>query len=241
MGWIYWIPFIIITIFVRFVVFLQRKLDIDFFEGVESHYSQYHKRQNAAYIRVIAKLLTPADAKQQQLHWIREFDNIENEWHSILFRQLYLVEERDLLKSKECLTVEESQLLHNLEEKLGQCSFQYEKTMQKNMNSHNVKPRGAWIRECEAESDVERWERHVAGCIAFGGCCIRSCDCCDKPRQGSAGQKFFECPESGFHCTIDCRCCIRWRDTTIIKKDGNEGGKENNGNGGGKESEFIVV
>ncbi|KAL5361878.1 hypothetical protein BJX96DRAFT_166225 [Aspergillus floccosus] len=56
-------------------------------------------------------------------------------------------------------------------------------------------------------------------CAGAGGCCGRSCGCCEKPRETTGAQGRFG------HCTPNCLCCIEHRGYPINLRRGRYPGK----------------
>ncbi|KMP08696.1 hypothetical protein CIHG_05302 [Coccidioides immitis H538.4] len=52
---------------------------------------------------------------------------------------------------------------------------------------------------------VTMWPKDVRACKARGGCCVRQCGCCFRPRSSLIGAE-----DVYSHCTKECKCCVHY-------------------------------
>lgn len=229
---IFWL-FLAIIIFkqlVRILNFIEAKLDISFLEIIEVSLCESGWRRLEIAARAIVKLLTTEGDKRKQIFWMEKCVEAETHVHSILQRDIYLLEKRDDLLKKRDSPYKEAlfstrhpelyQSLKNTEEELGNIRIRYWEAIQK-LSSHLYQaPEGAWVRERLFLSADEWWDMQATTCRRKGGCCYRKCQCCKYVRKGRAGQKGRICPEAASHCTMNCGCCIRFYDLCDEERDG---------------------
>lgn len=228
---IYWILYIfciylVILAMFRMLQFIEAKLDINIFRVVEMYLWESNRPRLCSAVRTIAQLLTSESEKRKQYRSLIKLEDSERKENSILQRDLYLIEERDILHKQascETLNPEETQNLEAVEEEMSSIRPRFWQAVQEGNALARHSSKGAWMRERELMTKDESWQLWARFCKSRGGCCDHACQCCKKPRRGLAGQKGRIHPDKTMHCTAECGCCIRMRG--FYKLHGEEGEK----------------
>jgi hypothetical protein len=88
------------------------------------------------------------------------------------------------------------------------------------------KPGGPWIREWDLKRRRKRqgmtlqWWEASEFCAPGGGCCGRTCGCCENPLrtyvQPNPGRSCRKVEYIYGHCTAECRCCTQSKGAKIV-------------------------
>ena len=172
-------------------------------------------RTLAKVVRAVNRSFTSAERRQIQLDLIGCARTNIKEFHEILQREIYLLEEQDALKKKALYTrldQDEDTLLKKIAKDLKQTkprlwanAKEFDDLAQRGFG-------GSWTFEfdCTREYTDGTWRRHRKSCIRRLGCCARTCGCCEMPRRARGGPQTLTYPYRS-HCTSECGCCTRWR------------------------------
>lgn len=146
----------------------------------------------------------PGDEIEDALQWTNGFISAEIAICRVVQRERYLIEEANALSksvatsSGSTNTTEEKTALGRYEIELERLNNQYWSLLGETTELEGEKPAGVFgkafdtLRE-DPDWYVCPWLRH--NCADRGGCCGRSCGCCEDPARG--------------HCTSQCGCCVR--------------------------------
>lgn len=169
----------------------------------------------AKIVRAVNRSFTSAEKRQIQLDLIGGAKANIKEFHEILQREIYLLEEQDALKEKALypgLDQDEDTLLKRIAKDLKQTKVrlwtnakEFDDLAQRGFGGSRT-----FEFDCTREYTNGAWNKHQQSCIRRLGCCVRTCGCCEKPRRARGGQQTLTYPYRS-HCTSECGCCTRRR------------------------------
>lgn len=165
-------------------------------------------------VREWNKFFTYTEDKNEQLKWIKEYNQEAYIKFSIYQREIYLKDDIERLHEIAAavkLSEGEAEELRQLEEELAEIPQRLWMHKQARTRLLEQKPKGAYVRGyCTSLKTGSWWEVQRKSCKSRGGCCERDCGCCKKKRLTLSGKEGTE-PDNRSHCTPECACCIRYR------------------------------
>ena len=202
---------ILLVSFTALACIVIKRQQINLIFELERHLEQKDYRGLAKLIRVINKSFASLKFKQTQLDMIHARETSEDDCSQILQHEIYLLENKAVLEHKaaqEGLDHDDAALLGQIKHHLEQIKPRFWAIAQRLDDIYNQWEPGSWTLEYDLRSELEIWEDQKISCRRRMACCGRGCGCCEKPRH-TKGTMFYweECS----HCTVECSCCIEWR------------------------------
>jgi hypothetical protein len=180
----------------------------------------YHKLSKP--IRGFNKFFVPDGEKENEMKWIREYENEELVGIAALQKEIRIERQKKnlllLYEKPSSAPSDQKQKLENYERELLQARREYWLHQQTLTGLAREAPTGPWIREWKLQKDVKQkhgmtpgWWKEAKRCALAGGCCGRLCRCCEQPLR-----TYIEPSLEGVktrqvygHCSVECGCCTQ--------------------------------
>lgn len=153
--------------------------------------------------------------RKVQFELIREWGANVQKRNEIQQRELYLLDERDILVERRnpvgSINPDDEARLQVITKQLSEIRPRLWESAQIFTRLRQRWLTGSWTLEVGALTSKQRWREELVECEQKLGCCARDCGCCTRPRQGRNGRRQLLDPWAKSHCTTSCSCCRIWR------------------------------